>query len=69
MSAACDMLPLYRRLLRLQRTLPKDLATLGTQFIREEFKRHKKVEKTYMVPFINEWKAYADTLEQQSRGE
>ena len=47
---------LYRRLLSLHRRLPTDFASVGTQFVRSEFKRHKDSKAEYVGKFMQEWK-------------
>ncbi len=49
----------YRRLLRLQRRLPHEMQAVGTEFIRQEFKRHKGASKEHAVKFIEEWKVHS----------
>ena len=49
------MLSLYRRVLRLHRTLPKDMRDFGVGYVREEFKRQRKAEGVFMDAFKKEW--------------
>lgn len=60
---------LYRRILKLHRLLPYGPKALGDQYARDEFKRHKNVPVSQAQQFLNEWKIYADTLEQQLKQE
>ena len=53
---AREVFTLYRRLLRLHQRLPPDFAYLGSKFVKEEFKRHKKAEPEYAAKFMVEWK-------------
>lgn len=46
---------LYKTILRLHRGLPSEIQTLGTPYVRDEFKRHKKCNETEAAIFINEW--------------
>lgn len=63
-----SVLQLYRRLLRLHQRLPDDtMATIGRQFVREEFRKHKGADSKYIVSFMKEWTDYADQLEGQLR--
>uniref|UniRef100_A0A8C9UKE0 Succinate dehydrogenase assembly factor 3 n=1 Tax=Spermophilus dauricus TaxID=99837 RepID=A0A8C9UKE0_SPEDA len=34
---------LYRRILQLHRVLPPDLKSLGDQYVKDEFRRHKTI--------------------------
>lgn len=46
---------LYKTILKLHKGLPPELQILGTNYTRDEFKRHKKcnIEETRI--FLNEW--------------
>ena len=46
---------LYKTILRLHRGLPKELSELGTKYVKDEFKRHKKCRKEEAAVFIDEW--------------
>lgn len=46
---------LYKTILKLHRGLPKDLQVLGSAYVREEFKRHKKSNEAEAKVFLNEW--------------
>lgn len=46
---------LYKSILKLHRGLPEDLQILGTNYTREEFKRHKKCNQKEAEIFMNEW--------------
>ena len=46
---------LYRRLLRLHRTLPKEIRELGVGYIREEFKKQRKADRDFLKAFEREW--------------
>lgn len=51
-----SVLRLYRRLLRLHQRLPDDtMATIGRQFVREEFRKHKGADSKFVVSFMKEW--------------
>ncbi|EDO42461.1 predicted protein [Nematostella vectensis] len=56
---------LYRRVLKLHRKLPLEIKALGDQYAKDEFRRHKKASQEQAVRFMQEWKIYADTIEQQ----
>ena len=49
------VLSLYRRLLRLHQQLPPDFAAIGSQFVMEEFKKHKGAGPEYVEKFMKEW--------------
>ncbi|XP_031560541.1 succinate dehydrogenase assembly factor 3, mitochondrial-like [Actinia tenebrosa] len=58
---------LYCRILSLHRGLPLELRALGDQYIRDEFRRHKNVTMEQGADFLQEWKMYADMLQQQQK--
>lgn len=50
------VLGLYRRLMRLHQRLPdSDMAELGRQFAREEFRQHKSADAKFAASFVEEW--------------
>ncbi|XP_003407165.3 succinate dehydrogenase assembly factor 3, mitochondrial [Loxodonta africana] len=57
---------LYRRILLLHRVLPPDLKSLGDQYVKDEFKRHKTVGSDEAQRFLQEWEVYAAVLWQQA---
>ncbi|XP_006834324.1 PREDICTED: protein ACN9 homolog, mitochondrial [Chrysochloris asiatica] len=57
---------LYRRILLLHRALPPDLKSLGDQYVKDEFKRHKTVGSDEAHRFLQEWEIYAAVLWQQA---
>ncbi|EEP76133.1 acetate non-utilizing protein 9 [Uncinocarpus reesii 1704] len=60
-------LPLYRRLLRAHRKLPRELRLLGDEYIKAEFRAHRDVENPiHIVGFLTEWQLYAQKLEGDS---
>jgi hypothetical protein len=56
---------LYKTILRLHRGLPTELQALGDQYVKDEFKRHRNAESTFVPMFMHEWTNYAITLAQQ----
>ena len=55
-SQRSKVLKLYRQLLRLHRRLPDaDMAALGRQFVREEFRCHKSAGSEFVASFMKEW--------------
>ena len=49
-----EVFRLYKRLLRLHEGLPEDFATLGRQFVQEEFKKHKDASQEQARMFTKE---------------
>ncbi|KAF2399785.1 acetate non-utilizing protein 9 [Trichodelitschia bisporula] len=63
-QALLPPLHLYRRVLRAQRKLPRDLRVLGDTFIKQEFRQHKDVENPLqLVGFLSSWQLFAQNLE------
>ena len=59
MYSRVRVLGLYRRLLRLHQRLPSDLSTLGTAYVRSEFKIHRQVKDEMQIKeFMKEWEVY-----------
>ncbi|CAH0388909.1 unnamed protein product [Bemisia tabaci] len=56
---------LYKTILRLHRGLPEELQSLGHQYVRDEFKRHKTCNPAEAAVFMQEWRNYAVTLAEQ----
>lgn len=56
---------LYKRILQLHRHMPEELRHMGDQYVKEEFKRHKRVTPVQTVNFLTEWSTYAKTLSKQ----
>lgn len=49
-------LVLYKSILRAHRMLPAALRSVGDDYVKAEFKRHKDVENpAYIVAFLSEW--------------
>ena len=46
---------LYKLVLRLHRGLPTEMKSLGDDYVRAEFKRHKDAEKQFVPIFMQEW--------------
>ncbi len=49
------MFTLYRRLLRLHQRLPPDFRAVGSEFVREEFRKHRTAEPQFVPQFMKEW--------------
>ncbi|KAH7326750.1 acetate non-utilizing protein [Stachybotrys elegans] len=61
-------IPLYRRLLRAHRKhLPPDMRILGDEYIKAEFRAHRKVDNPmHLIGFLTEWQLYAQKIEGNS---
>lgn len=46
---------LYKTILKLHRGLPTELQILGTKYMRDEFRRHKKCSSEQAQIFMREW--------------
>ncbi|KAH7884789.1 ACN9-domain-containing protein [Phlebopus sp. FC_14] len=58
-------IPLYRRLLRAHRRLPREMRSLGDVYVKAEFRRHQKVTNpVHVMGFLTQWKVYLDELPQ-----
>lgn len=59
---------LYRAILKVhRRSLPPSLRTLGDEYVRAEFRLHKKVEKPEALRnFFGEWERYLETIKTQN---
>ncbi|KAG5638107.1 hypothetical protein H0H81_001785 [Sphagnurus paluster] len=56
-------IPLYRGLLRAHRSLPREMRTLGDDYVKAEFRRHKEVNNpVHIIGFLSQWKMYLDQL-------
>ncbi|PBC27977.1 succinate dehydrogenase assembly factor 3, mitochondrial isoform X1 [Apis cerana] len=56
---------LYKTILRLHRGLPPEIQVLGTNYVRDEFRRHKNCNEDIAIIFMNEWTEYAIMLTKQ----
>jgi len=58
-------IPLYRRVLRAHRDLPREMRSLGDEYVKAEFRRHREVANPlHVVGFLSQWKLYLDDLSQ-----
>ncbi|KAF8622853.1 hypothetical protein AX15_006697 [Amanita polypyramis BW_CC] len=56
-------IPLYRRLLRAHRFLPSDMRSLGDDYVKAEFRRHREVTNpVHIMGFLTQWNLYLDEL-------
>ncbi|CAH1979623.1 unnamed protein product [Acanthoscelides obtectus] len=46
---------LYKTILKLHRGLPMELQVVGTNYVRDEFRKHKNCNEHETVIFMNEW--------------
>jgi len=46
---------LYKTILRLHRGLPAEIQPLGDNYVRDEFRRHKKCVESEAIIFLHEW--------------
>jgi len=59
-------IPLYRHLLRTHRLLPFEMRSLGDDYVKAEFKRHKLSDNpVHIMGFLLEWNHYLDQLRLQ----
>ncbi|XP_033330293.1 succinate dehydrogenase assembly factor 3 [Megalopta genalis] len=56
---------LYKTILRLHRGLPEEVQSLGTSYLKDEFKRHKTCNEAEAAIFLHEWTEYALMLANQ----
>ncbi|CAG8482395.1 7424_t:CDS:1 [Funneliformis caledonium] len=57
---------LYRKILRSHRSLPPSLRSIGDNYVKAEFRRHKDITNPiHIVGFLDQWQAYLDVLETQ----
>jgi len=58
---------LYKAILRLHRSLPKELKELGDVYVKDEFRRHiKSSNEAQNKLFLREWADYYSTLAKQA---
>lgn len=58
---------LYKRILVLHRFLPVDLKSLGDQYVKDEFRRHKRAAEQEVNSFMKEWEVKNNKLIQHSQ--
>ncbi|OBZ72403.1 Succinate dehydrogenase assembly factor 3, mitochondrial [Grifola frondosa] len=62
-AALLPPLPLYRRILRAHRSLPHEMRSLGDDYVKAEFRRHRETtNKVHIIGFLSQWKLYLDEL-------
>ncbi|KAI0295901.1 ACN9-domain-containing protein [Multifurca ochricompacta] len=56
-------IPLYRRILRAHRFLPIEMRSLGDDYVKAEFRRHKDVTNPgHIIGFLSQWNVYLDQI-------
>ncbi|KAG7444837.1 ACN9-domain-containing protein [Guyanagaster necrorhizus] len=72
-QASASLLPpivLYRHLLRAHRSLPEGMRSLGDEYVKAEFRRHREVTNPlHIIGFLSQWKAYLDKMPRDSEPE
>ncbi|KAF8274671.1 ACN9-domain-containing protein [Lactarius quietus] len=62
-AALLPPIPLYRGILRAHRYLPVEMRSLGDEYIKAEFRRHRDVTNPgHIIGFLSQWKVYLDQL-------
>jgi len=62
-AALLPPIPLYRRILRVHRYLPVEMRSLGDDYLKAEFRRHKDVTNPgHIIGFLSQWKVYLDQI-------
>ncbi|KAL5485663.1 hypothetical protein ACEPAI_6704 [Sanghuangporus weigelae] len=56
-------IPLYRGILRAHRNLPIEMRSLGDDYVKAEFRRHRSTDNPlYIMGFLSQWKMYLDEM-------
>ncbi|KAH8109570.1 ACN9-domain-containing protein [Phellopilus nigrolimitatus] len=56
-------IPLYRSILRAHRYLPVEMRSLGDDYVKAEFQRHKSTDNPlHIIGFLSQWKMYLDAI-------
>ncbi|KAF8574938.1 ACN9-domain-containing protein [Ramaria rubella] len=56
-------IPLLRRLLRAHRNLPVDMRSLGDDYVKSEYRRHRdSTNPLHIMGFLSQWKLYLEQL-------
>lgn len=62
-AALLPPIPLYRSILRAHRYLPVEMRSLGDDYIKAEFRRHRDVTNPgHIIGFLSQWKVYLDQI-------
>ncbi|KAJ3967267.1 ACN9-domain-containing protein [Lentinula raphanica] len=55
--------PLFRHILRSHRNLPSEMRSLGDDYVKAEFRRHRAVTNpVHIIGFLSQWKLYLEAL-------
>jgi protein gp37 len=58
---------LYKTILRLHRGLPTEIQPLGDNYVRDEFRRHKKCVESEAIIFLHEWTVSREAARPRTR--
>ncbi|KAH9170661.1 ACN9-domain-containing protein [Lactarius sanguifluus] len=62
-AALLPPIPLYRGILRAHRYLPVEMRSLGDDYVKAEFRRHRDVTNPgHIIGFLSQWKVYLDQI-------
>ncbi|KAH8983870.1 hypothetical protein EDB92DRAFT_1803525 [Lactarius akahatsu] len=62
-AALLPPVPLYRGILRAHRYLPVEMRSLGDDYVKAEFRRHRDVTNpAHIIGFLSQWKVYLDQI-------
>ncbi|KAH9032663.1 ACN9-domain-containing protein [Lactarius pseudohatsudake] len=62
-AALLPPIPLYRGILRAHRYLPVEMRSLGDDYVKAEFRRHRDVTNpAHIIGFLSQWKVYLDQI-------
>ena len=61
-----EFINIYRHILKLHRLLPSEMRVLGDNYVKTEFRLHRKVrDAKFIETFYSEWTQYAEQLLEQ----
>jgi len=65
LSPQTDQSRLYRRLLRVHRTLPDEMRFMGDTYVKSEFRLTRKTDNPlHIIGFLSQWKKYLEDIQQ-----
>ncbi|ORZ22222.1 hypothetical protein BCR42DRAFT_405743 [Absidia repens] len=60
-------IPLYRQILRVHRNLPPAMRSMGDDYVKSEFRRHKSIDNpVHIIGFVSQWQEYLELLKSQT---
>ncbi|KAJ4480168.1 ACN9-domain-containing protein [Lentinula aciculospora] len=69
-SALLPPKPLFRQILRSHRNLPSAMRSLGDDYVKAEFRRHRAVQNpVHIIGFLSQWKLYLEALPASEEGQ